>query len=123
MPEPAQVEIPQQAAKGMINGADESDAVEAGQPTGDGRFLLHPGGVHLTAHVQEMDGGPAPLLDEAPKCLHIIMMDAASADAQPLAFACLHQMESNMGVLKVLPGPHCVQVRLAKDKSIGAQRV
>ena len=64
-----------------------------------------------------------PLLHKAPEGLHVVMMHAAPANPQPLAFSRLHQLQRHMRVLELLPGAGGFQIRAAKDEPICAQRI
>src|SRR2546427_357812 len=70
-----------------------------------------------------MNCGAAPLLDKTPKGLHIVMVHAPSAKAQPFALALLHHVKGDVRVLKMFAGFDGVQVRFAKDEAVSTERV
>ena len=70
-----------------------------------------------------MHRGAAAFLHKFPKRLDVIMMDAASANPQPFAFAIFHQKQCHVGVLKFFVGLHGLQISAAKDKAIRAERI
>src|SRR5260221_1656685 len=123
MPEPGGVALPQQSQNRVVNRPGKRDTIMAGQPAGNRRLLMHPRRLDLVADIQEMDGGPAPLLDKAPEGLHVIMMHASASDPQPLPLSLLHQVERHMRVLKVLIGLDCFQIRLAEEETVGPERI
>src|ERR1039457_5537353 len=85
MPEPARVAVTKQSGNGVVNRPDERDTINPGQPQRHGRFFLHPVCFRLRLHAQKMHRGAPALLHEAPERLDVVMMNAASAHAQPLA--------------------------------------
>ena len=70
-----------------------------------------------------MNRRAAALLQKAPKILHVIMVNAAATDSQPLAFARLHQLQRDVGVLEMFAGADRFQIGAAEDESICTQRI
>ncbi len=72
---------------------------------------------------QEVDGGAATLLHEGPQRLDVVMMDAAAANAQPLALAGAHEMQRDVRVLKMIAGLHRFEIRASEDEAIRTERI
>src|ERR1035441_4780216 len=80
MPEPAQIAIAENSAQGVVNRADEGDAINCREPERHGRFFLHPIRFRLLLHAEKMHRGTAAFLHKAPERLDVIVMDTASVD-------------------------------------------
>jgi len=70
-----------------------------------------------------MHRGAAAFLDEAPKRLDVIMVDAAPGNPQPFAFSVFHQIQRDVRVLKLFVGFHRFQIGTAENKSVRAERI
>src|SRR5262245_18252898 len=105
----------------MIKRPEEGRAVNRRKPSGDRRFFFHPVHRHFGFDPMEMTCGASALLQKPPERLHVVMMNAATTDAKPLAFDGFHQVQGNVSVLKMFLGFDGLQIGAAENESIRAK--